>query len=101
MLEDKGLIRNIDVPYSCDTMVALGSSTVSGNTLFAKNSDRLPNECQPLVQVKRGKAQGGDGSQLPVHRCASGGGDLCPRRVQTLLVLGLRTRLQRASGRHR
>ena len=55
MLEDMGLIRNIDVPDSCDTMVALGSSTVSGNTLFAKNSDRLPNECQPLVQVKRGK----------------------------------------------
>ena len=55
MLEDMGLIRNIDVPDSCDTMVALGSSTVSGNTLFAKNSDRLPNECQPLVQVKRAK----------------------------------------------
>ena len=39
---------------SCDTMVALGNSTASGQTLFAKNSDRQSEECQPLVQVKRG-----------------------------------------------
>jgi len=34
---------------SCDTMVALESSTVEGNTVFAKNSDRPQEEAQPLV----------------------------------------------------
>ena len=34
----------------CDTMVALPSSTKYGQTLFAKNSDRPTEECQPLVQ---------------------------------------------------
>ncbi|WP_367925661.1 C69 family dipeptidase [uncultured Ruthenibacterium sp.] len=38
--------------YSCDTMVALGNSTRSGNILFAKNSDRPVNEAQPLVQFE-------------------------------------------------
>lgn len=33
---------------SCDTMVALGSTTQNGQTIFAKNSDRPANECQPL-----------------------------------------------------
>lgn len=35
--------------YSCDTMVALGNSTRSGNLIFAKNSDRPLTEPQPLV----------------------------------------------------
>lgn len=35
--------------YSCDTMVALGNSTKSGNLIFAKNSDRPLTEAQPLV----------------------------------------------------
>lgn len=35
--------------YSCDTMVALGNSTKSGNVIFAKNSDRPLTEAQPLV----------------------------------------------------
>lgn len=35
--------------YSCDTMVALGNSTKSGNVIFAKNSDRPLKEAQPLV----------------------------------------------------
>ena len=38
---------------SCDTMVALGNSTRHGQTLFAKNSDRPEEECQPLVQRSR------------------------------------------------
>ena len=38
---------------SCDTMVALGNSTGHGQTLFAKNSDRPEEECQPLVQRSR------------------------------------------------
>ena len=40
-------------PQSCDTMVALGNSTVSGQTIFAKNSDRPADECQPLVLRER------------------------------------------------
>lgn len=36
-------------PQSCDTMVALGNTTVSGQTIFAKNSDRPADECQPLI----------------------------------------------------
>ena len=38
---------------SCDTMVALGATTRNGQTLFAKNSDRPTNECQPLVLHER------------------------------------------------
>lgn len=41
------------MPRSCDTMVALGGTTVHGRTLFAKNSDRPTDECQPLVQRER------------------------------------------------
>ncbi len=40
-------------PFSCDTMVALGNSTLNGQTLFAKNSDRPVDECQPLVLQRR------------------------------------------------
>lgn len=35
----------------CDTMVALGNSTADGAVLFAKNSDRDPNEAHELVLV--------------------------------------------------
>lgn len=41
------------IPNSCDTMVALPSATAQGETLFAKNSDRPADECQPLVQHPR------------------------------------------------
>jgi dipeptidase len=34
----------------CDSVVAVGSQTSDGITLFAKNSDRKPLECQPLLQ---------------------------------------------------
>lgn len=37
----------------CDSLVALGNATADGVTLLAKNSDRPPNECQPLVQFPR------------------------------------------------
>ena len=40
-------------PKSCDTMVALGRATRNGQTIFAKNSDRPVDECQPLVQHTR------------------------------------------------
>lgn len=39
----------------CDTMVALGSVTQSGNVLFAKNSDREPNEAQIMLRIPRKK----------------------------------------------
>src|SRR5262245_45040684 len=32
----------------CDTSVAIGSATFDGSVIFAKNSDRKANECQPL-----------------------------------------------------
>jgi secernin len=35
----------------CDTMVALGSATVDGSVIFAKNSDRSPNEAHELVLI--------------------------------------------------
>ena len=38
---------------SCDTMVALSNATRNGQTIFAKNSDRPADECQPLVLQER------------------------------------------------
>ena len=35
----------------CDSIVALGRHTRSGQTLFGKNSDRKAGECQPFVQI--------------------------------------------------
>jgi secernin len=46
-------------PQSCDTVVALGNTTANGQTVFAKNSDRPANECQPLVLRKRQQHQPG------------------------------------------
>ncbi|MBN1331097.1 MAG: C69 family dipeptidase [Candidatus Heimdallarchaeota archaeon] len=37
----------------CDTMVALGNSTKSGKVLFAKNSDRQPDEPAEIVYFSR------------------------------------------------
>ena len=33
---------------SCDTMLATAPSTADRSVIFAKNSDRLPDECQHL-----------------------------------------------------
>jgi secernin len=37
----------------CDTLVALGNATADGSVLFAKNSDRDPNEAHELILVPR------------------------------------------------
>lgn len=37
----------------CDSLVALAPSTRDGVTVFAKNSDRPPRECQRIIQVGR------------------------------------------------
>ncbi|MCW5890652.1 MAG: C69 family dipeptidase [bacterium] len=37
----------------CDSFVVLGPAARYGTTLFAKNSDRPPRECQRIVQVPR------------------------------------------------
>ena len=44
---------------ACDSLVALGSATADGAVLFAKNSDRPANECQPLLQVARSQHPAG------------------------------------------
>jgi len=46
----------------CDTMVALGNATIDGSVLFAKNSDREPNEAQYMLLVPA--ADHPDGSQV-------------------------------------
>ncbi len=38
---------------SCDTSVVGGSATFDGSVIFAKNSDRAANECQPLFHMSR------------------------------------------------
>ncbi|WP_366924231.1 C69 family dipeptidase [Metallumcola ferriviriculae] len=43
----------------CDTLVALGNSTSDGSVIFAKNSDRQPNEPHIMVRVPRKKYQQG------------------------------------------
>ena len=37
----------------CDTFVALGNSTITKSTIFAKNSDRPKDECQTLIEIPR------------------------------------------------
>ena len=49
-LPRSNILQSCDTPQSCDTMVALGNATHNGQTIFAKNSDRPADECQPLVQ---------------------------------------------------
>jgi secernin len=44
----------------CDTFVALGNSTADGKVLFAKNSDREPNEAHELVIIPRARHQAGE-----------------------------------------
>jgi len=43
----------------CDTLVALAPATRDGVTLFAKNSDRPPRECQRIVALPAGRHAAG------------------------------------------
>ena len=47
------MVTRIDLIFGCDTLVATKSSTTTGTTILAKNSDRPVNECQPLVYNPR------------------------------------------------
>ena len=46
--------------FSCDTAVVTGSASGDGSVILAKNSDRSPNECQPLTHVPRRVHRPGD-----------------------------------------
>ena len=70
------------MPTSCDTLVVLRSHTRDGHTLFAKNSDRPPTECQPLDWSPRRK----HASRTTV-RCQY---LEVPQAPETLAVLGSR-----------
>lgn len=43
----------------CDTLVALGNATADGSVIFAKNSDREPNEAHVLLHVPRTRHEPG------------------------------------------
>jgi dipeptidase len=45
----------------CDTMVALGNATADGSVIFAKNSDRYPDEAHELLIVPRATHSPGSG----------------------------------------
>lgn len=47
------------IPFSCDTSVVLPPLTAQGDVIFAKNSDRSVDECQPLRHVPRAHHPGG------------------------------------------
>ena len=59
-------------PFSCDTSVALPPLTTGNQVIFAKNSDRSPNECQPLRHYPR--ATYAPGWEVGI----SGNADPCP-----------------------
>ena len=46
-------VNRFGYALSCDTSVVVGAATADGSVIFAKNSDRPPNECQPLYHAPR------------------------------------------------
>jgi dipeptidase len=66
----------------CDTMVALGEAALHGKTLFAKNSDRPPGECQPLLLVERARHSPGATARCQYIEI--------PQVAETFRVLGSR-----------
>ncbi len=65
----------------CDTMVALGNSTLDGSVIFAKNSDRQPNE--PLLTIRVPRRKHGSGKKL---RCTYLEIDQADETYETLLL---------------
>lgn len=65
----------------CDTMVALGNSTKDGSVLFAKNSDRQPNEPHIVIRVPR--KTHGKGSKV---KCTYIEIDQAPQTYEVLLL---------------
>ncbi len=64
----------------CDTSVAVGTSTADGSVIFAKNSDRPANECQPLRYYPAATFSAG-ASVRCTHRAI-------PQARETLAVVG-------------
>ena len=48
----------------CDTLAALGNSTRDGSVIFAKNSDRQPNEPHVMIRIPRQKHDLGSNKYL-------------------------------------
>ena len=59
----------------CDTAVAVGMVTASGHVVFAKNSDRHPNECHAPPSLAPLPRQPPGASALPVPRDPPGRAD--------------------------
>jgi secernin len=66
----------------CDTSVAVGAATADGSVIFAKNSDRPANECQPLDYYPRQTYPAGSRLRC-THR-------EIPQVAETLAVIGSR-----------
>lgn len=66
----------------CDTSVAVGNATADHTVIFAKNSDRAANECQPLDYVQRQEHPAGSRVRCTYR-------DL-PQARETFAVLGSR-----------
>ncbi|MDQ2784670.1 MAG: C69 family dipeptidase [Chloroflexota bacterium] len=67
---------------SCDTSVVVGSATFDSSVIFAKNSDRAANECQPLFHAPR--------QQHPVGATAQCQYIAIPQAEETWEVIGSR-----------
>jgi secernin len=67
---------------SCDTIVVLGPATRAGATMLAKNSDRTPLECQPLLQA--GAARHAEGATVHCQYLE------IPQAPETAAVIGSR-----------
>ena len=65
----------------CDTMVALGTATKDRNVIFAKNSDRQPNE--PLLTIRIPRRRYPEGSKV---KCTYITIDQAPETYEVLLM---------------
>ncbi|MGH2461831.1 MAG: C69 family dipeptidase [Chloroflexota bacterium] len=66
----------------CDTSVVTGSATADGSVIFAKNSDRKANECQPLCYYPR-REYPADAQVQCTHRAI-------PQARETFALIGSR-----------